>query len=459
MKKKSAMNTGIMILTILIPLFTFCFQKDYKMNKYVTDHLVMDKDSIASEMKAVLSGEFDLWYPLSIDTVYGGYFSDINYKWELDGAQTKMIVTQARHIWSNSNAAMYFPDKEKYLKTAEHGFRFLKNIMCDPEYHGFYNLVNREGGAIKENGEIIKRAYGNSFAIYGLAAYYRASGNEEALKLAQETFKWLEKHSYDPKYGGYFQFVTREGKALKDGYDAPPKDQNTMIHLLECFTELYKVWPDDTLRERLASTLHLIRDVITTDKGCLTLFFKQDWTPVSYRNADQATREKNYEFDHVSFGHNIETAYLMLEASEALGIKDDTLTLAVAKKMVDHTLNNGWDKERGGIYDRGYYMPGEDTITIIQNTKEWWAQIEALNSMLMMSQLFPNDKIDYYKKFILQWNYIKEYLLDGEYGGWYWGGIDIVPDNKSFAKGTIWKGNYHTSRGLINCLKRLSVQK
>ena len=138
-------------------------------------------------------------------------------------------------------------------------------------------------------------------------------------------------------------------------------------------------------------------------------------------------RSMNFEFDHVSFGHDVETAYLMLEASEALGIKNDSTTLRIAKKMVDHALRFGWDKERGGLFDGGYYYPGEKNATIVRNTKEWWSQVEALNSFLMMSEIFPQDAQQYYKKFCIQWNYCKNYVIDHEYGGWYWGGTDIVP--------------------------------
>jgi hypothetical protein len=148
----------------------------------------------------------------------------------------------------------------------------------------------------------------------------------------------------------------------------------------------------------------------------------------------------------------------MLEASEALGMKNDTTTLRIAKKMVDHTLAYGFDGERGGIYDGGYYFPGEDRPAIVRRTKEWWAQVEAFNSLLMMSELFPDDERHYYDKFLAQWEYCKTYLIDNEYGGWYWGGVDIEPSNRLFPKGTIWKGNYHTSRGLINCIRRLKSE-
>ena len=411
---------------------------------------------ICREMEHVLDAELKSWYPLCIDTVYGGYYSDINSRWELEGRQEKMIVTQARHVWSTANAAMFY-QKDNVLRTiGAHGIAFLRNKMWDQEYGGFYDLVDRQGEPVRENGQIIKRAYGNAFAIYGLASYFGASDDTTALRFAQDAFAWLEKHSYDSLYGGYFQFMSRDGTPLTTGYrDNPPKDQNSTIHLLECFTELYRVWPDPLLKERLHSLLRIVRDTITTDKGYMVLFFKRDWAPVSYRDASSEVREKNYEFDHVSFGHDVEVAYLMLEASEALGIKNDTTTLRVAKKMVDHALRNGWDERRGGIYDGGYYLPGQERPTIVRNTKEWWSQVEALNSLLIMSELFPADPMQYYKRFCDQWEYCKKYVIDNEHGGWYWGGTDIVPNNKYSPKGSIWKADYHTSRALINCIRRL----
>lgn len=425
-------------------------------SKTSMDVVKTNKDTIATEMRHELDEEFRLWYPLSIDTINGGFFSDINYKWELEGNQDKFIVSQARHIWSTAHAAMFYKTDNTLRKIAFHGLEFLRNKMWDKEYGGFYDLVTKQGDPIEEDGKIVKRAYGNAFVIYGLSEYYKAFGDTAALHLAQETFQWLEKHSHDPQSGGYFQFISRDGTPLMEGYrGTPPKDQNSTIHLLEAFTELYNVWPDPVVKERLLSLLRLVRDTITTDQGYMVLFFKRDWTPVSFRNEGAGVRERNYELDHVSFGHDVEIAYLMLEASEALGIKKDAVTLTVAKKMVDHALKYGWDKDRGGIFDGGYYGPGENQPSIVRNTKEWWCQVEALNSFLLMSDLFPRDERDYYAKFCMQWEYCKKYVIDHEYGGWYWGGIDIVPRNKYVPKVSIWKCNYHTSRGLINCINRL----
>lgn len=429
-------------------------------SKIQKDKIKISRESLHAQMSSLLQSTFKQWYPLSIDTVYGGFFSDINYKWKLEGDQNKMIVTQARHVWTNANASIFYGKKEPFFRTATHGYKFLRNVMYDKKYGGFYNLVNRRGKPIEDNGKIIKQIYGTAFAIYGLAGYYAAFKDKSALNLAIKTFRWMDTHSYDPKYGGYFQFLTREGKPFINGYEnTPPKDQNSMIHIMECFTELYRVWPDPLLRKRLYSLFHLVRDTVVGDKGYMTLFFKRDWTPVSYRDSSERSRRRHFELDHISFGHDVETAYLLLDASKALGIKNDTTTLRIAKQLDDFALDNGWDNKKGGIYDGGYIFKGEKKVTIILKTKEWWSQIEALNSFFMMSVYYPNDNHNYYDKFLTQWHYIKEFCIDHKYGGWYWGGIDEAPKNQFAPKATIWKANYHTTRGLINCLRRLKDDK
>ena len=128
-----------------------------------SENLVIDKDSISIELLNELNKDFSLWYPLSIDTEYGGFFSDIDYKWKLDGTQNKMIVSQARHVWSASNASIFYLHDDELLKIAEHGFQFLKNFMWDKKYGGFYELVDRMGKPVKDSGKEIKTAYGNSF--------------------------------------------------------------------------------------------------------------------------------------------------------------------------------------------------------------------------------------------------------------------------------------------------------
>lgn len=417
-----------------------------------------ERQRLAEAMEYSLKNELlNKWYPLSVDTVHGGFLSTFTYDFKPTGAQDKFIVTQARHTWTTAMAAMLYPEVSYYLPFSKHGFLFLQDKMWDHQQGGFYNLVTREGQVKTE----AKTAYGNAFAIYGLSTYYKASGDTAALNLAKKTFRWLEEHSHDPVYGGYFQHLQQDGTPIKREAGTPStsdlgyKDQNSSIHLLEAFTALYDVWKDELVRNRLEEMLLLVRDKITTPKGSLTLFLQRDWTPVSFRDSAKNVILKHKSLDHVSFGHDIETAFLMLEASHTLGWKNDTKTLTVAKRMVDHTIKNGWDSTVGGFYNEGYYFKNEPKITIIFDSKNWWAQAEGLNSLLLMADLFPKDKMDYYGKFKKQWNYIHTYLIDHQHGEWYEEGLDKEPHRKTTLKGHIWKGNYHNYRALANCISQL----
>jgi mannobiose 2-epimerase len=420
-----------------------------------------DRATIAAEIEKSITTELlNKWYPAVIDSAKGGYITTFTYDFKPTGEQDKMIVTQARHIWTASKAFMDYHD-DMYRKVADHGVAFLKNVMWDKTNGGFYQLTDRNGN-VKD---VQKTAYGNAFAIYALAAYVMAFNDSSALNLAKKGFLWLEKYSHDPKALGYFQHLNADGSLSKRKPETPStsdlgyKDQNSSIHLLEAFSELYQVWPDPLVKERLTEMISLIRDTIVNEKGNLVLFLQPDWTPVSFRDSSEASILKYKNLDHVSFGHDVETAYLLMEASHIAGITNDEKTKMIAKKMVDQALENGWDKNVGGFFDEGYYFKNTNGISIIKDTKNWWAQAEGLNTLLIMADLYPNDEHQYFDKFKLLWHYINTNLIDHEFGEWYQGGLDKEPDQKKNLKGHIWKASYHQYRSLSNCVKRLRNEK
>ncbi|MFH5882704.1 AGE family epimerase/isomerase [Halalkalibaculum sp. DA3122] len=414
---------------------------------------VQQRQEIASEIDSVLVDQYNLWYPRTVDNKYGGFLSRYSHDWQSIGPQDKMIVTQARHTWTASKVAYRDPSRKDFVKYGKHGFDFLRNHMWDEEYGGFYTSVTREGEVIPDDDGVIRKGlYGNAFGIYGLASYYQASGDSAALVLARQAFEWLDEGSYDHEHGGYFNSLTREGEPYEQGY---PKDYNSGIHILEALAELYQVWPDQTVRARLYDMFRVVRDTFTTDRGYMNLYFREDWTPVVYTDSSRAVQEQNLATDHITFGHDIETAFLILEAAHALDFSEDSV-LTHAKKMVDHTIDKAWDEEEGGFYDRGYYFQGDSEITITDSSKVWWAQAEALHSLLIMARHFPDDpEYNYFDLFARQWEYIKNYLLDPRHGGWYERGLDEDPDMREAPKATIWKGNYHTMRALLRCKQLL----
>ena len=419
------------------------------------------RQALADEMEEVLLDELHSWYPRAVDTLHGGFLSRFTYNWTPEDPQDKMIVTQARHVWTTSKAAQRYPNDPRYASAAEHGCHVLRDVMWDEVHGGFFNLVTRDGTPIPdENGRLMKLAYGNAFGIFAVAAYHGATQDTSALNLAKRAFQWLEEHSHDPSYGGYYQFMEENGIPFSGGYGAradgraatPPKDQNSSIHLLEAFTELYAVWPDPLVRQRLEEMFELIRDTMVSETGYLRLFFDKHWTPISFRDSSAAVREANYQLDHVSFGHDVETAYLLLEAEHALLGENTAQTETMARRMVDHALRYGWDKKYGGFYDRGYYFHNERPEIILE-TKNWWTQVEALNTLSMMGLRYPDQ--GYNRRMVHQWLYVKENLIDSRFGGLYETGLREDPEAEEGLKGHIWKGNYHTVRSLMNTIDRL----
>ncbi len=430
-----------------------------------------------------------------IDEEFGGFYSDLSLDFEVAGEQRKPLFIQARHVWSASQAATFIPGDPRYSRVAEHGFRFLRDVMWDGAHGGFLPRVyarardgawpagadaggrtrrgrgarlvqdlvrNRATRAVasrvglrrRRRGQpMVKDVYGDAFAIFGLAAYSRFSEEQEALDLARASFRWLERYSHDPVHGGYRRYVARDGTPLDAGpRGEPPKDLDSTLHLLEAFTELYRVWPDDLLRLRLEELLLLLRDRMTSERGTGWINFAADWAPVRLTEADR--RNRNFALDHVSFGHDIETAALLIEASEALGLEDDTATYTVARRLVDHCLDHGWDAERGGLYEAGYYASEDGSCEIIIDTKIYWAQAETLNTLSLMADLYRDDPRDYLGRFVAQWRYCDRYILDHRRGGGYWCGLDTLAEVDQPGKGSPVHGTYHTGRALMNSIRR-----
>lgn len=442
----------LILLSSLFPGVTTIAQKT------TTTTEKKERLQIAAEMaESVTTALLDKYYPQNVDSLYGGFISTYTFDFKPTGPQDKFIVTQARHTWTTSKAALAYPEKTYYNKCAQNGFHFLRDVMWDKKHGGFYNLVDRQGKN-KSNPRSPKEAYGNAFAIYALAAYYKASKDTSALSLAKKAFRWLEKGSHDPVYKGYYQHLKEDGTPMVNDATNPEgsyKDQNSSIHLLEAFTELYNVWPDALVRTRLEEMLYLIRDQMITKKGFLVLYFSSNLTPISFRDSSEAFIRQHKSLDHVSFGHDVETTYLMLEASQVLGIKNDQTTITIGKRMVDHALQNGWDSTLGGFYDEGYYFKNKPGISILLDSKNWWAQAEGLNTLLLMADRFPDDKMRYFDKFKQLWNYVQTYLIDPVNGDWYEEGLDKEPQRKTALKAHIWKATYHNYRALSNCIERL----
>jgi mannobiose 2-epimerase len=416
-----------------------------------TTYLSPGKENYAKlgdEMEITLRRDvLRVWFPRAVDKENGGFYSNFTRDWQRSTSEGKFSVFQGRMVWVASQIVMRCPGlKDQFLPIIGHGMKYLSDVLWDKQYGGFFWGLDDKGqiSPLYTDG---KHLYGMSFGLYGVAAAYQATKDPRALELAQRAFRWIDDHAHDANNGGYFEWLTREGKVVHATADVAQvegipladfpvgyKSMNTHIHLLESFTQLYEVWADETLRRRIEELLVIVRDEICVEPGAMSLYFTVDWRALP---------------GHDSYGHDVETAYLMLEAEDVLGHGHDPKTTRMAKLLVAHALAYGWDETYGGFYRDGTTVgKAEDT------RKEWWVQFEGLNALLLMHDEHGKRTDLYFKAFQRQWQFIRDRQVDHEFGGVY-DTIErdgAVPDHM---KARIWKEAYHDSRALLNVIERL----
>jgi len=408
-----------------------------------------DRDTyltLAAEVeKALHTDVLGVWFPRTVDKEKGGFHSHFTRDWQWAPSDGKLSVFQGRMTWVASQVVLREPKrKDEFQPIVRQGVDFLQNVMWDKQDGGFFWGLDDDGKITPEFTDH-KHLYGISFCIYGLAAAYKATGDPRALALAKDAFLWIDKHAHDTANGGYFEWLTRDGTPViphpPDGQvetapigPAGYKSMNTHIHLLESLTELYQVWPDPALRQRLDEMLRIVREKICVEPGVMNLYFTPAWQPIP---------------DHDSYGHDVETAYLMLETDEVLHHQADPKTERMAKMLVDHALAYGWDDRNGGFFQEGTtFGKPEDTH------KEWWVQVEGLNALLLMHERYGKQNPVYFQRFLAQWAFIRDHTIDSQYH-WLYNLTTAEGTPVSQDKGSIWKAAYHDGRAFWNVSERL----
>lgn len=407
--------------------------------------------ALRSKIDGLLEDELSRhWYPAALDKEHGGFHENFGLDWTPLPDAGRSLVYQSRMTWTAAAFARYSPKhRDEYVKYSGYGIKYLDQVMRDSQDGGFHWTLDADGKVDPDQGAE-KHVYGTAFVLYAASEAFDATRDERAAKVAGDAFDWLETHAHDAKYGGYFEAFTRDGKPIEAVEEAAQasrrtdrlgvyygyKSMNSHIHLLEALAAFSKIDKRPVVKERLGETLAIVRDRIAVEPGALNLYFTRDWRPTPA---------------HDSFGHDVETAYLLVEAAEALGAPDDETTWRMARMLIDHALDRGWDNEFGGFYDKGDVFAGSPYDT----TKVWWTQAEGLNALLLMHTKYGKTTDRYINAFRKQWTFIESHQLDPVHGGWFG---ELSRDGTLIGEGrkaTPWKANYHTSRALMNVARRL----
>jgi cellobiose epimerase len=283
-----------------------------------------------------------------------------------------------------------------------------------------------------------KHVYAQAFAIYALAEHFRASEDRRSLEAAIAIFRLVEAHARDAALGGYEEAFSRDWKLLDDArlseVDANErKSMNTHLHLLEAYTTLYTVWPDARLHSRLEALLHLFLErIIAPDGSHVVGFFTADWQPRSSK---------------VSFGHDIEASWLLVEAALALG--DAPLlehVRAAADRLAESVLVHGADREHGGVFY-------ESHDGALDTDKEWWPQAEAIVGFLDAYQRSgPTELLD---AAVATWRFVSSHLLDRRHGEWLRRVSRSGSESRGGEKVGPWKCPYHNARACLEVISRV----
>lgn len=388
------------------------------------------KKDIHAELLSILT----YWENNMQDDVNGGFIGTIDYKETKNAAAEKGAVLNARILWAFS-AAYPVTHNKGHLKIAERAFDYIINHFYDKVNHGIFWSLNADGSPKDTKNQI----YALAFTIYGLSEFYAVTKNNDALQLAVNLYEKIEKYSYDPVNKGYFEAFTRNWQPIDDlrlsDKDAnEKKTMNTHLHIVEGYANLYRVWPDEGLKNAIKQLLHTINDhFINPETGHLRLFFNEEWV------------EKP---DVISYGHDIEAAWLLQWCAEV--VKDDSLIAIYRKEaitMADATFE-GIDAKDGGLWYE--YDPHESKLIA---EKHWWPQSELLIGMVNAWQLTGNMK--YLDAVKFNWQFINSYIVDKENGEWIWG-VDQNYAKISKDKAGFWKCPYHNIRACLELHNRIA---
>ena len=399
--------------------------------------MTMDKDiatAMKREMQEVLQQNIlRFWLDKMQDRERGGFYGRIDGHEQLHADAEKGAILNARILWAFSAAYRVLGDRE-YLEAAQRARQYLVAHFLDPDYGGVYWSVDCEGRPLDTK----KQFYAIGFALYGLSEFVRATGDGEALEQAIALYRCIEEHALDHEYNGYIEAMTRDWQPIADmrlsELDANyPKSQNTHLHIIEPYTNLYRVWKSAELKASLRNLIDIFTDrILNPATHHLDLFFDMNWT----RGAGALE----------SYGHDIECSWLIHEAALVLGDADVLKKVEPVVRMVAQASEKGLNADGSMVHeanlDTGY----------VDSDLHWWVQAEAVVGFFNLWQHFHDEAA--LEKANHCWQYIKDNLIDYENGEWYWsrhkdGRLNLDDDKAGF-----WKCPYHNSRMCLEIMER-----
>lgn len=399
----------------------------------------MELSNIAADAKRLLEENIlSFWSTVMVDNSHrGGFYGQQDGEGRIVEDAPRGAILNARILWAFS-AAYRVLRRDEYLVMATRARDYMLAHFVDAQYGGVYWSVDADGNPLDTK----KQTYAIGFAIYGFSEYARATGDELSLSTAIQLYRDIEAHAFDPVNGGYHEALTRSWQPigdmrLSDKDENCDKTMNTHLHVIEPYTNLYRVWRDDGLRRQILALVDVFTDqLMNRQTGHLDLFFDTAW---------QGRR------DIESFGHDIEASWLLDETASVLDDAQLTERLAPVVKRIADASEEGLNDD-GSLTGERWKSDGHTTTE-----RDWWVQCECVIGELNMAMRTGGDESKAYANRALRcYDYIKAHLVDYTNGEWYW---SVAPDgtpNLRDDHAGFWKCPYHNTRMCLEVIERLA---
>ena len=383
------------------------------------------------EVKAHLLNDIIPFWKNLRDDEFGGYYGYMDYDLKLDKKAVKGCILNSRITWFFANAYTLLKD-ESLLEEAKHGFAFMKEHCMDKENGGIFWSMKYDGTPE----DTTKHTYNQAFSIYALSSYYEATHDEEALAMAKELFHIIETKCTDEiGYKEAFdkEFHEVENDKLSENGVIAEKTMNTLLHVFEAYTELCRVAKLPEVKERLEWIMDTFADKV--------------YNPKLHRQEVFFDRNMNTILDLHSYGHDIETAWLMDRGVEVLGEKkyEEKMT-PITKDLTAEIYKVAFD---------GHSLANECEKGVVNVHRIWWVQAETVIGFLNGWQKDPS-RTEYLEAAKSEWQFIKDHVMDKRQGSeWFW---EVDPSGKPYEGRPIvepWKCPYHNGRMCFEVIRRL----
>ena len=390
-------------------------------------------ETLKKEMKQCLENNIlRYWIDKVTDKEHGGYYGRVDGHDHVHPEAEKGAILNGRILWAFSAAYRVMKNKE-YLDAATRAKDYILDHFIDKEYGGVYWSLDCEGKPLDTK----KQTYAIGFVIYGLSEYARGTGDKQALDAAIKLYHDIEAHAYDAVNGGYVEALTREWNPiadmrLSDKDENGAKTMNTHLHVIEPYTNLYRVWPSKELHE----SIHRLFDVFTDklynkETHHLDLFFDNAWH--GRRNVE-------------SYGHDIEATWLLWETALVLGEDDVKAKLGPIVVDLAKAADEGLQPDGSMIYEHWKDTGKTD------RQRQWWVLCENVIGHVNLYQYFNDASALKVAKDC--WTFIDKHLVDHVNGEWHWAVDDNGKINLDDDKAGFWKCPYHNSRMCLEIIER-----